>query len=766
MQTNKIIENNLINNQENIPQPNEDNNNNNEKNEIKENKYILKVKNYLDQIINNLEYKNKLNNNPEELFSFLNEEIFMKWQSIIFNYEPTIIDSDADIIGLVPGRKDQQLINVDAKRTRVLESKLIPGFKKILEMILTYYCNIKNIKYKQGLNEIIAPLILIKYKIKNLKYVNIFNFGEAFIDKFLPNYYYETETNSIKSAISLFVLLLKYHEPSVSYYLDSLEIPHELYAANWILTLRSGKLNLDILYYLFDYIIRINDPLFIDFILVSIIIYYREFLINCDSNLLVKLISGLTITSKEELDNIIKRALELRKNTPYSFRLLSNKIGFLKINNKDIINSFKKYKPESIQVMPIYPIEILFENNPKLISCPDKECKNNPNNKTMEIDWKNNNFTEVKIDSNHLCEKCDLNITKDLNYIILDLRIFPPSYFNNEDDYFKLGFISGMMAIGEEELESDDIDKILSSNLLEIRGKKNIILMTSKTDYFNEFEEKFYSDNITQIEKRKMMFGVIENQKKEKILNLFDTKNLNLEEIYKLKEYDNFRKVIISMKSKNFPYVSYLEGGFEALHDECLNNKIELIGHESNKCIICNKNKKKRFIKQDKKLSNSLWKNQKVINENQLDMFFNNDKNIVFFCFLHKYKTKLYHNKSYELFIAILFDKGIIEIYKKETKKENYIYNSNDLENQHNPNYYNLGIKTDKNKNNFELKLLEEINFNDLIRVSFNHKIKTNIIIEIKNGEKNKKENNLIEIEFYSIEDSKLFMKSLKNQLK
>ena len=731
-------------------------------NDNNENEYILKVKNYLNITQQNKEYINILNSNPEKIFSFINQEKFMIWQSLIFNSVPTIIESDADIIGLAPNRKDQQLIEVDAKRTRYFENKLIPGFIKILEMMVTYYCNVKNIKYKQGLNEIFGPLILMKYKIPNLKYVNIFNFGEAFIDKFLPNYYYETELYSIKSSISLFSLLLKYHEPSVFNFFDNLEILNEMYATNWFLTLRAGKLNLDIFYYLLDNLIKIDDPLFMHFILVSLIIYNRELLINCDSNLLVKLMTGLTITSKEELDKIIKLAFELRKNTPYSFRLLANKIGFLQNNNKNVSYNFEKYKPESIITMPIYPIDILYDNNKNIIICPDPECKNSLKNQIMKIDWTENNIYEISKNKKHICEKCNLKINKNFNYVLLDLRIFPPSYFQNEDDYFKLGFISGMMAIDKEELKSDDIDNLLSSNLLEIRGKKHIILMTSKTDYFKEFEDKFYADNTTDLERRKMMFGMIEMQKKEKQLNLSDAKNLNPEEIYKLKEYDKLRKVMNSMKKKNFPYVSYLEGGFEALHEESINDKIELIGHDNKKCILCN-NTRKRNNKKDGKLSNFLWKSQKKINQNQLDIFFNNNKNIVLFCSLRKYKAKIYHNKNYELFVAILFDKRIIEIYKKNAKNENYIYNSKDLEKNDNPNYYNLGIKNDKEKNNFELKLLEEVKFSDLNKVSFNHSLKTNIIMDIKNKEKDKKEDSfIIELEFYSIEDSKLFMKTIK----
>ena len=768
----KINESKLNNNLEITSTPISDNNNilSTEKDKDKDNNYAIKVKNYLDITQQNEEYKAILKNNPEKLFSFLNEEIFSLWQSLIINFEPTIIESDVEIIAIEPNREDQELIRVDAKRTRFLENNLVPAFQKILEMVLTYYCNAKQIKYKQGLNEIFGPFILIQYKLKRLKIKNIFNFGEAFIDRFLPNYYYEKELYSLRSSISLFTLLLKYHEPSVFNFLDNLEIPHELYTTNWLATLRLGKFNLDILYYYIDYLVKENDPLFIHFILAAMIIHNRELLINCDSNLLTKFISGLTITSKEELDTIIKISLDLRKNTPYSFRILANKIGFLKTNNKNISYTFEKYKPESIHAIPIYPIEILHRNYKSEIICPDPECENNLKNNIMKIDWsKNNIYNPIHKNKNHICEKCKMNINKNLNYILLDLRIFPPSYFKDEDDFFKLGFISGMMALDKEDLESNDIDKILSSNLLETRGKNHIVLMTSKTDYFNEFEEKFYSDNTSSIERKKMMFGIIEMQKNEKELNFSDVKNLNLEEIYKLKEYDNLRKVMNSMKNKNFPYVSYLEGGFEALHDECLNYKIELVGHDNNKCKLCNNNKNSKFITinkirkySNKEISNSLWKSQKIIKVNQFDEIFNNKNSLVLFCILHKFKTKIFHNKNNEVFIVILFDKELIEIYKNEKNNENYLYDSKDLNNNKNPNYYNLGIKINKDDNNIELKLIEEIKFSDLIKVSPNHDYKTKITMEIKSKEK-KEKSFIIELEFYTKDDFKLFMNALKD---
>ena len=115
-----------------------------------------------------------------------------------------------------------------------------------------------------------------------------------------------------------------------------------------------------------------------------------------------------------------------------------------------------------------------------------------------------------------------------------------------------MGIISGTFEINKEELLSGDLDKLLSNRLLSIRGDHHLILMTSRTDYFGEYEEKFYSEQ-TNIEKRKkMLLGIIDDEKIEKILNLEGVeKDLNLKELYQLKEYDNLRKILNSLRDKN-----------------------------------------------------------------------------------------------------------------------------------------------------------------------------------------------------------------------
>ena len=362
----------------------------------------------------------------------------------------------------------------------------------------------------------------MKYKMKNLKLINILNLGEAYIDKFLPKYYYEKDVNSVKSGIHLFSLLLKYHEPNIYYYLDKFDIPHELYVTNWILTLRAQRLKLNIYYELIDNLIKIDDPLFINFIIVAWIKSNREILLSSEGKNLLKILVNSAFDTKEELNNIIKVALELRNLTPYSFRYLANNFGLYDTYKVNIPNNFEIYNNNFIPTMPIYPLEVLYTKyfHTNKIICPDKNCPNNKQINKIVIDWESDNINDVDIDSNYTCEKCSLNIQKNLNYIIIDLRLYPPQEFKSAEDYFKMGIISGVFEINKEELLSGDIDKLLSNRLLSIRGQSHIILMTSKTNYFNEFEERFYSDNTTEFERTKMILGIIKEEKTEKVMSV------------------------------------------------------------------------------------------------------------------------------------------------------------------------------------------------------------------------------------------------------
>jgi len=118
--------------------------------------------------------------------------------------------------------------------------------------------------------------------------------------------------------------------------------------------------------------------------------------------------------------------------------------------------------------------------------------------------------------------------------------------------------------------------------------------MLSETDYFHDFENKFYSETISEKEKNKMMYGVQTKSYKEidlKKLNSFLSKNKSKFIKPRLREYDNFRKLIYNFMRKKYKYVSYVFGGFEKIHEESIKYNIPLLNHDEN-CFLC---KKKNF---------------------------------------------------------------------------------------------------------------------------------------------------------------------------
>jgi hypothetical protein len=61
--------------------------------------------------------------------------------------------------------ENQRVIRADCERTR------LPGgsdHKLILEQMLTYYCKEMDMKYKQGMNEVFSPFLILHIESSNL----------------------------------------------------------------------------------------------------------------------------------------------------------------------------------------------------------------------------------------------------------------------------------------------------------------------------------------------------------------------------------------------------------------------------------------------------------------------------------------------------------------------------------------------------------------------------------------------------------------------
>ena len=109
-------------------------------------------------------------------------------------------------------------------------------------------------------------------------------------------------------------------------------------------------------------------------------------------------------------------------------------------------------------------------------------------------------------------------------------------------------------------------------------------MITSETNYFKHYEEKFYQDQISDRKKKKMMYGL--QTRVTKIINVKEVKKLKSnEDEKKLSEYNNLKQLIKFFLRKDFPYISFIFGGFNEIHNYAHKYKIPLLGHEN--CRIC-----------------------------------------------------------------------------------------------------------------------------------------------------------------------------------
>ena len=775
--------------------------------------YLEIVKEYINLGGQDPKYDEQIKTNPLSLFDSIDEQKVKSWETSLYKISPNTKKitnvKEEYILSDLNEIKEQTVIKNDCKRTRVRESILYPNFVITLERILVYYCKIFGVTYKQGLNEIFGPLVLMKYKLKDYSLLSIINLGARLIDVFLPNYFYEKEIYSLKSALGLFLILLKYHEPTVYNKLDKLEIRPEIYATNWLVNYISGKVNLNFFYELWDQMLNIKDPLFIQFMLVAIIKNNREMIINCEENFVAPVMTSLTIKSKDELMAVIKTARELREQTPYSFRILANKIGFLRKNYNKVKEKYEEYQPQMLPAMPIFPSEVLFITYKNEIDCIDSRCINFIKNlekvspdlqlrvRGSKKRYESKTVREKKrvydldslalLDRNHLCEKCDMKIQKNMKYILLDLRILQ---YDEDDDSAKTGFLPMMINVSQKELKSEGFSNIMINRFITERGNYHFILLTSTTDTFSNFENNYYLDNISEEDKRKMLFGIIKQQKIDKELDINVAKtHLPIKQVYKLKEYDNMRKTLNSMIKHNFPYIGYVYGGFKEVHKQSKKFKVELLFHNKETCLLCNeRNKSTKSLdfgkieeekEEDKnELYQSLWEHKKKIKYKNLDIFFKNPNNQMHLCVLKEYKNNNIENEQVQILINELFDKFEIEIYKFDKQKQ-YIDFENTIQimdKKKKQEYYDLGKDDNDEDTNMdlELTLLEKVSVIDIISIKSNEITKNIVNVSIREEGKNKmlglfkkKESNYnthtIVFDFSSDKDAKNFIMSFKS---
>ncbi len=106
-------------------------------------------------------------------------------------------------------------------------------------------------------------------------------------------------------SLCLLKLLLKYHEPNLFWHLEEQGISNELYAIPWFITYLATKFSdANILLEFWDRIVGKDDPTFIFFFLVALIIHNSMQIKSSDPANLPVVMSGVRICSQNELTKV------------------------------------------------------------------------------------------------------------------------------------------------------------------------------------------------------------------------------------------------------------------------------------------------------------------------------------------------------------------------------------------------------------------------------------------------------------------------------
>ena len=546
-------------------------------------------------------FENKLRrkNSKQDIdlyFETINEVKILGWENKLLESKLEIRDlrtlNDAEILNAeLDDIKVMKIIKGDIERTRVKESIYMPSFKEYLYQILIYYIKSNNISYKQGLNEIAGPFVLLKYKFK-ISFTRIFKLLVYFIDKYLTNYYLEKDFYSLRSSFGLIHLLLKYHDTELFRRFEYAMITPDLYTTSWILTLFSNKCELNVIYYFWDKLILFDDNLFIFFFITAFLIINRnKFLVGDYANVLTEL-SQLNINTIKEVNEILNFANEIKNKTPDSFYLLANKLEIFEYNSKNLKILYEHFKIDEMLAMPISSSEIFCITYKNIIHCPDIKCKNFKNSNV-------NNFSK--------CIYCrNINAKKKIPFIIIDIRIFDYSSYddnesNDKKDYDNLindlfpGFLPKSIRITLEQLKSKEFPKNILNEFKDEKEKYHFIIITSDTENYFRFENIFYKYS----NGKKSIKGVDIKRNREldlnKVKEVFEESE-NKKDYYLLREYDFFKKLIEEMNSQQFKYVSYVYGGYKKIHSFAMNYKIDLLEH-GKKCFLCQEEEEEKIEK-------------------------------------------------------------------------------------------------------------------------------------------------------------------------
>ena len=571
-------------------------------------------------------------------------ELITHWQSLMLPYknpEINLISTNSEILEFKYDNQEYLVTDNDVERTRNVESANYPEYQKYLKQLLVFYCEKNNIKYKQGLNEIMGIFLLMKFLDNTIELYEVYNLFILFIDLFFCNYYYQKEIFALKSSCSLIQLLLRYHDPEIYDLFNQAFVTSEVYATNWLLTALSNKNSFEVCVLLYNFIIYYNDKAMIYFINIAFLVSNKELIISNNVFKVIECVTKLGIESIPKAQNILELAINIKQNTPYSIYILIDLLQIFKYRSQFVKLQYEKLKPNHFLVFPVFPSEVLFSAFPSVISCPNYTCINF-NNEYSKNTWPRKDLCQYCQDrKKNLCEKS-------ISYFLCDIRIF-----NKESDVYICGVFPKMKIFSKSVLTGNDFEneivKFMKDNSND--GPIHVIFVSNRTNNFEKYENKLYSQNLTEIEKFSEKYGLSGNKEESLDDNLVKQYlKFHKDEGNLIKEYDNFRKIVKTLMKMGIKYISFSYGGFSEIHYLLNILKLPLTSHNLKECKFCFDD----ILRAQKKKS--------LISQNTFNTLCSSEKNIVLSCkYNQKRNATIVINQTHIFLFTIVQEKNKIK---------------------------------------------------------------------------------------------------------
>ncbi|EEY61559.1 uncharacterized protein PITG_01878 [Phytophthora infestans T30-4] len=249
------------------------------------------------------------------------------WQELLGVARTDRPNLDQSIRQVEEDLDNQRVVAADAARTRGNEPRFQqPETVELVVKLLTYYCKRRSIQYKQGMNEVLAPFLLLTEQRDGapertpLAEGAVFQCFYALIDKLLPHVFVDKEFRSLQCSFQLYRLLMLYHDPALCHYLDQHDMTPELYVTPWFMTLFARSLPPEFVFYLWDFFLLEEDPYLLHFVAYALVAANRAKIFEADIAMLPQVLSSLTFSSRNELEQVCADALAFSELTPKSFK--------------------------------------------------------------------------------------------------------------------------------------------------------------------------------------------------------------------------------------------------------------------------------------------------------------------------------------------------------------------------------------------------------------------------------------------------------------